>query len=229
MLYDAVMAKRRWQEQNIKEALKVRRVVMLIGSRQCGKTTLAQHVVSKNSNYVTLDDTELLKNARSDPAGFVRHNKQTMIIDEIQKAPELISEIKRVIDKDTRYGQYLITGSADIHNLPTVKESLAGRVSKIRLRPFTYGEFLENEPKFLNRLTKKEFVNNKDLIKKDVIEIAMRGGFPEPLMRMNSTKLINRWYSDYINTLVDKDLKAQIISVNVGRGLAPAEGLSTVN
>ena len=92
----------RWQEVKIKESLKSRRVVILSGSRQCGKTTTSKQMVSKDSIYRTLDDVTLRKAAQSDANGFVKHSKGTMIIDEIQKVPELITAIKMVVDENTR-------------------------------------------------------------------------------------------------------------------------------
>jgi predicted AAA+ superfamily ATPase len=144
------MVLKRWQETELKEALETMRVVMLVGARQTGKTTLAKYITSSDCVYHTLDDLPTLESAKSDPVTFVRHNKKTMIIDEIQRVPDLILAIKKVVDENpNKYGQYLITGSANIQTLPTVKESLAGRVAKIRLRPFTYGEMLESQPQFL--------------------------------------------------------------------------------
>ena len=113
----------RWQNASIENALKKRRVVTLSGARQCGKTTLINQV-AKNApeNFVfrTLDDKGLLKSALDDPITFVKHVKDTMIIDEVQKAPDLVSAVKQVVDGNNRYGQFLLTGSADITSLPEV-------------------------------------------------------------------------------------------------------------
>ncbi len=196
--------KKRWQEKGIYRALQITRVVMLSGARQCGKTTLAKHIVSKDYKYVTLDDPYIMEAAKFDPSNFVKHDKKTMIIDEIQHVPELILGIKIAVDNDNRKGQYLITGSANIYNLPTVKESLAGRISRVRLRPFAYGEIVGNPPMLLQRLKDKDFISNKNYDKKSIMEIAMRGGFPEPLT-LGSSK-IKDWYKGYIETLVMKDL-----------------------
>lgn len=196
---------KRWQEHNIKSALKNRRVVILSGSRQCGKTTTSKVMADKNSIYRTLDDFTLLQAAKNDPQGFVKLSKGTMIIDEIQRVPELITAIKKAVDENTRYGQYLITGSVNVQTLPTVKESLAGRVKKIRLRPLVQGEILKNEPKFLYRIKKQDFVNNTNYDKEKISEIIFKGGFPEPLGFKNHSERIS-WYKDYINTVIEFDL-----------------------
>ena len=203
--YNPIMVKQRWIEDKIKTSLATRRVTVLVGARQCGKTTLAFELAKPNDfEYVTLDDEEDVAN--SDPNGFIKHNKQTMIIDEIQRVPKLITAIKKAVDTDTRYGQYIITGSADIQSLPSVKESLAGRAKKIRLRPFTYGEFLDLQPKFFNRLINKEFINNNGYDKRKIIEIAFKGGFPEPLLHQDEIN-VKEWYEDYTDLILDHDLK----------------------
>lgn len=199
------MVKERWIDKKLKDSIKTRRVTMLVGARQCGKTTLACELSKPDDfEYVTLDDEEEVAN--SDPNGFIKHNKKTMIIDEIQRVPKLITAIKKAVDTNTRYGQYIITGSADIQSLPSVKESLAGRAKKIRLRPFAYGEFLDLKPNFMNRLRNKDFINNSGYDKRKVIEIAFKGGFPEPLLHQKEID-IKEWYEDYTDLILDNDLK----------------------
>ena len=196
----------RWQEKSIKEALNSRRVVILSGARQCGKTTTSKTIVDKDCIFRTLDDTTLLQAAQSDPQNFIKHSKKTMVIDEVQRVPELITAIKKVVDEDTRYGQYLLTGSVNLQTLPTVKESLAGRVKKIRLRPLTQGEIAKKEPNFLNRLSLRDFVDNTDYDKESLLELMFKGGYPEPLF-MESSKERTSWYKDYLDTIIEYDLK----------------------
>lgn len=197
---------KRWQETNIKSALNTRRIVILSGSRQCGKTTTSKTMVNNQSVYRTLDDFTLLEAAKNDPQSFVKLQTGTMIIDEVQRVPELITAIKKAVDENTRYGQYLLTGSVNIQTLPTVKESLAGRVKKIRLRPLTQGEIIRNKPKFLERLEKQDFIGNNRYDKEKISEIIFKGGFPEPLGYKNQSERIS-WYKDYINTIIEYDLK----------------------
>lgn len=196
----------RWQEKSIQSALNTRRVVILSGSRQCGKTTTSKAIVSKNAIYRTLDDATLLKAAKNDPKGFITQSDGTMIIDEVQRVPELIMAIKKAVDENTRYGQYLLTGSVNIQTLPTVSESLAGRVRKIRLRPLTQGEILKKEPKFLKRIKFQDFVNNSVYDKEKISEIIFKGGYPEPLAFSEQADRIS-WYKDYINTILEFDLR----------------------
>ena len=90
--------------------------------------------------YRTLDSLTIRDAAANDPEYFVKHSGKTLIIDEVQRVPDLIIAIKKVVDEDNRAGQYLLTGSANITTLPTVQESLAGRIRKIRLRTLSQGE-----------------------------------------------------------------------------------------
>src|SRR5687767_14811993 len=123
----------RWQEKAVKSALKTRCVLLLSGARQCGKTTLAKEIATEGTIYRTLDNLALRELAINDPDGFVKHTSKMLIIDEVQRAPDLLSAIKLVVDENTAPGQFLLTGSANIQSLPSVQESLAGRIRKIRL------------------------------------------------------------------------------------------------
>ncbi|HCJ12349.1 MAG: hypothetical protein A2Y14_05220 [Verrucomicrobia bacterium GWF2_51_19] len=194
----------RWQNESLNMALKIRRVVILEGARQCGKTTLVKQWMSTNATYRTLDDANILSVARSDPMGFVSHDQRLMIIDEIQKAPELLSAIKKKVDEDTRPGQYLLTGSANIQSLPGVNESLAGRVRKVRLRPLTVGETLNHTPLFLEKAFNGMFVDRSaENLRGEIVDMAFQGGFPEALNATHS----KFWHKDYIAALLERDLK----------------------
>lgn len=210
----------RWQKKNIDNAMKTRRVLLLSGARQCGKTTLARQLTSKTTAYRTLDDLALRQLAESDPHGFVQHEGKTLIIDEVQRAPALLSAIKMVVDEDTRPGQYLLTGSADIQSMPGARESLAGRISKIRLRPLSQGEILGVTPTFLPSAFKQKFKQSDHVYGRDaLLKMALRGGFPEALALKGPER--QKWHRDYIVALLDRDLKdiAKITRQNAMRQL----------
>ncbi len=197
----------RWQKNVIAQALKNRRVLLLSGARQCGKTTLARQLVSAQTAYRTLDDLTLKKLAESDPQDFVTHEFRTLVIDEIQRVPELLSAIKLIVDRDNRPGQFLLTGSANIQTLPSVKESLAGRIQKLRLRPLAQGEILESKPKFLekayNLSSFKRLSTAYD--RRAILDMAFRGGYPEAIQL--SARERKQWHLDYVDALIERDLQ----------------------
>ena len=199
----------RWQTQIVLNALETRRVVIIGGARQCGKTTLSKSLVVSGTTYRTLDDKLLLLAAKSDSQEFVRHNDQIMIIDEVQKAPELLPAIKIIVDENNRPGQYLLTSSANIQSLPSVTESLAGRIREVPLRPLAQGEILGSLPNFLDNAFNQIFHQHRDTLSRDdIIEIAMRGGYPEPLRFTTDDRQL--WHQNYIDTLLERDLKGII-------------------
>ncbi|MCL2270542.1 MAG: ATP-binding protein [Treponema sp.] len=200
---------KRWQTESVNEALKLRRVVVVSGARQTGKTTLSQQILPSNEvvDYRSLDDTDMLAFALSDPKGFVLNKSGTIVIDEIQKAPKLIPEIKQVVDKNKRPGQYLLMGSANILTLPVFSDSLAGRVKYMRLRPLTVGETLGKKPSFLKRAFNRDFPGRiNECNKADIIDLAFRGGYPEAVAIKNIRHRKN-WYMDYLQAIINRDLK----------------------
>lgn len=196
----------RWQYEIVKKALKSRRVLILVGPRQCGKTTLAKEIASSNTIYRTLDDATLLDAALNDPQGFVRHGNELMIVDEVQRAPLLLQSIKQDVDIHQTPGRYLLTGSANIQSLPHVSESLAGRVRNIRLRPLARGEINHNQPNFLKNAFSEIFVGTDQNDDKDAyISYALEGGYAEPRNLEKSER--QRWHQDYLEALISRDLK----------------------
>jgi predicted AAA+ superfamily ATPase len=118
-------------EPRIAQALEDTPVVLLAGPRQAGKTTLVRQIAATNGlRYLTLDDQLTLMAAREDHVGMIR-NLERSVIDEIQRAPQLLLAIKKSVDEDRRPGRFLLTGSANLMSLPTVADSLAGRMETI--------------------------------------------------------------------------------------------------
>lgn len=201
------MKYKRWQYSCLEEALKTRRVLVLAGPRQCGKTTLAKEFAGADVIYRTLDNITLMEAALSDPNSFIKHDNKLMIIDEIQRAPVLLQAIKQEVDSNTKPGRFLLTGSANIQSLPGVVESLAGRVRKIRLRPLAYGEINSRPPAFLSQAYQETFniYLDQNLTKDQYIIDALLGGYPEA--RLLSSKEAKDWYRDYLHALMERDLK----------------------
>lgn len=196
----------RWQRRRLDQAMTTRRVVLLTGPRQCGKTTLAKTLISDDVDYRTLDELTLRQAAESDPHGFVKRTAKTLIIDEVQRVPDLLPAIKKAVDDDTQPGQYLLTGSVNIPSLPAVRESLAGRISKVRLRPLSQGELAAAEPHFLDRAFERVFAQPSPTIDRDqLLDIAFQGGFPEAIGLEKADR--KQWHLDYIEALLERDLK----------------------
>ncbi|MDR1966434.1 MAG: ATP-binding protein [Synergistaceae bacterium] len=215
----------RWQNDTIAKALKTRRIVIVSGPRQCGKTTLVKKMISSDNTYLTLDDDALLQTALSDPLGFVKHHRrQPTVIDEVQKAPGLITAIKRIVDEDNTPGQFLLTGSTDIRKHPEISESLAGRVKNIELRPLSVGETLKKRPSFLGRAFAGDWQGQiKGYDKRRVIELAFRGGYPETLLWEGRER--TNWHMDYVKSLLTRDLSDVL---NIRRKDALSELLSVL-
>jgi predicted AAA+ superfamily ATPase len=196
----------RWLKPILEQSLNKRRVIIVSGPRQCGKTTLSKQILKDDITYRTLDDVTLLKAAFDDPISFISHNSKTLIIDEIQKCPLLISAIKQIVDINTRPGQFLLTGSSDIMANPEISESLAGRVKNLRLRAMSSGEVFGINSNFLDMAFYGEFPDQINRFNKtEVTKLAMRGGYPEVLnLSANDRK---EWHRDYANTLITRDLR----------------------
>ena len=196
----------RWQQPVIKQAMQTRRVLLLSGARQCGKTTLARQLASKDVTYRTLDDLAVRQIAETDPHGFVKHPGTTLIVDEVQRVPSLLSAIKMKVDEETRPGQYLLTGSANIQSLPGAQESLAGRIRKIRLRPLAQGELYGSVPAFLDQAFEQSFGQAENPYDRDaMLDLSFRGGFPEVVLLEGGER--KQWHVDYIDALIDRDLR----------------------
>ena len=135
----------RFIEAHIHDSLADTRVVMICGPRQSGKTTLAQHVAGTEIPFETFDDATTLAAASTDPIGFVR-SFDRVVIDEVQRVPDLILAIKTSVDEDPRPGRFLLTGSANLMALPRVADSLAGRMGVIRLLPLAQAELRTDFP-----------------------------------------------------------------------------------
>jgi predicted AAA+ superfamily ATPase len=182
-------------------------VVVISGPRQSGKTTLSRQAATKNDTFITFDDPILLAAALDDPKGFVNHPKGTLILDEIQKAPSLLLAIKQAVAISNRKGQYLLTGSADIRTLPAINDSLAGRIAHIRLRTLTAGEVLGKQATFLKKAFKQDWPRQiKGYDKAAVVNLAMRGGYPE-FVRLPESKRRHGWHNEYVKSLLSRDLR----------------------
>jgi predicted AAA+ superfamily ATPase len=180
-------------------------VVCLLGPRQSGKSTLAQRHAPQRA-YLTLDDPALLAAATADPAGFVAGLPAAVTIDEIQRAPGLLPALKLAVDRDRRAGRFLLTGSADLLLLPSVSESLAGRMEIVRLHPLTEAEKMRRPGRLLEHLlagSLKPRVTAAAPDPLDVVRRVLEGGFPEAARRPPGR--LRQWHRGYVDALVERD------------------------
>lgn len=183
-------------------------VVLLNGARQTGKTTLAQAVAEKTgARYFTLDDSATLALAAGDPAGFIRNLNGPVVLDEIQRAPDLFPAIKVSVDKNRRPGRFLLTGSANVMTLPRLSESLAGRMEVIPLFPFSTGELAGKREGFVKRLFDGTIANVKPkLTQGDLPTRLIRGGYPEAVRR-DAMDRRSAWFASYMSTILQRDVR----------------------
>lgn len=195
-------------QQSIRRAMADTPVVLLNGARQTGKTTLVQAIaVGTEARYFTLDDSATLALAASDPAGFIRNLTGPVVLDEIQKAPDLFPAIKLAVDKDRQPGRFLLTGSANVMTLPRLSESLAGRMEIIPLFPFSAGELAGNVEGFLPRLFAGAIAQrNPPLVREDMAVRLTRGGYPEATQREADDRRA-AWFASYISTILQRDVR----------------------
>jgi uncharacterized protein len=161
---------------------------------------------------LSLDDPVILANAKRDPVGFIR-NLQGAVIDEIQRAPELMLVIKQSVDTNTAPGRFLLTGSANLMALPTIGDSLAGRIEIVELFPFAQAELKGRSGDAIDRLFSAEPLHISDpVVGQDLAEIVARGGYPEALRRKDERRRA-KWFNDYLYLILDRDVR-DIATIN---------------
>ncbi|MHB1463721.1 MAG: ATP-binding protein [Thermoleophilia bacterium] len=201
---------RRNIESTLLAALADTRVVLLNGARQTGKSTLALQLIEKtDATYVNLDDAATLVAAASDPRGLIQGMTNRIVIDEIQRAPELFPEIKMEVDANPTPGRFLLTESANTLLLPQLSEFLAGRIEIITLWPFSQGEIEGRRETFVDLLFSEEIkapVAATGIKRLDVWSKVLAGGYPEALKRQNADRR-QEWFRSYISTLLQRDVR----------------------
>lgn len=197
---------KRFVERRAEEALSDTPVVLIVGPRRAGKTTLVKKMGEAGRTYITLDDQTVLEAARSDPAGFIR-GLDRAIIDEIQRAPDLLLAIKKTVDEDYRPGRFLLTGSANVLTLPRVADSLAGRMETLEMLPLARAEIEGRTPTFLDRLFEGKLQKpSKAIVGDDLVHSVLLGGFPEAIAR-ESERRRQDWARSYLTSVLTRDLR----------------------
>ncbi|EJB01867.1 putative ATPase (AAA+ superfamily) [Rhizobium leguminosarum bv. trifolii WSM597] len=196
----------RFVKRRVEEALSDTPVVLIVGPRRAGKTTLVRQMNEEGRSYITLDDQTVLAAAQSDPAGFIR-GLDRVVIDEIQRAPDLLLAIKKTVDEDYRPGRFLLTGSANVLTLPRVADSLAGRMETIRMLPLARAEVEGATSTFLDRLFEGKLRGDRAaMVGDDLVRLVLLGGFPEAIAR-ESERRRQDWVRAYLTSVLTRDLR----------------------
>jgi uncharacterized protein len=185
-------------------------VVVINGARQTGKSTLARLVAAAfpGSELRYLDEAPVRAAAQADPSLFVRHDG-LLVIDEVQRVPDLFLAIKHEVDTDPRPGRFLLTGSARLPGLQEIPDLLPGRAETIELSPLSQGEVDRSPDRFVEALFRHGVnirVPPSDLRRDDYLDRALRGGYPEAVHRTDPGRRA-RFFESYITDLVNRDVR----------------------
>ena len=188
------------------EAMADTPVVLLAGPRQAGKTTFVRQLAENGVRYLTLDDELTLLSARQDPVGMIR-SLDRAVIDEIQRAPALLLAIKKSVDEDRRPGRFLLTGSANLMALPTVADSLAGRMETLSLLPLSQSEIEGRTLNWLDSVFAGQLPQPGSAARTDdLVDRVLRGGYPEAISR-STAKRRTAWVKQYIEAIIARDVR----------------------
>ncbi len=208
VLYDSGMLLERAVAGRYQETVAARRVTVVTGPRQSGKTTLVESKLGSGT-LRSLDDQGILDAALADPVGFLGFGSRPLVIDEIQRAGEpLVRAIKLTVDHDPRPGQFVLTGSSNFLTVPTISESLAGRAGFVEVWPFTQGELGGVSDSFVDRALSGAVAfgscQPSPISRRNLLERVCAGGFPE-IQRLAARDRPG-WFRDYVATTIERDV-----------------------
>ena len=163
-------------------------------------------IASNNIPFLTLGDPTVLQSALDDPVGFIR-GLDRAVVDEVQRAPNLLLSIKRSVDENNTPGRFLLTGSANLMTIPSMADSLAGRMEIVHLLPLSQAELVGKQSDFIDKAFGAKQPSTDHLVIGDgLIEAVLSGGYPEALKRKNWTRKQD-WYHDYLDAIVQRDVR----------------------
>lgn len=201
----------------LERAARAAPVVVLLGARQTGKTTLVRSLASlADRPYLTLDDFDLRAQAEADPEAVVAR-APALVLDEVQRAKDLLIAVKRAVDEDRARtpGRFVLTGSANLLMMESVGETLAGRAVYVTLWPFTRRERSGlGRTGLWSELLEQPFTRWRDLIAvqcgphEDWRRAARLGGLPVPAYELADDESRSLWFSGYVQTYLERDLQA---------------------
>ncbi|MGA9309498.1 MAG: ATP-binding protein [Pseudonocardiaceae bacterium] len=199
--------------ENVRAALADTRVVVINGARQTGKSTLARLIMEgfSGAELRYLDEAAVRSAAQADPALFVRHDG-LLVLDEVQRVPDLLLAIKHAVDVDSRPGRFLLTGSARLLALRDIPDLLPGRSETIELWPLSQGEIDRTAEGFVDAVFEygaEQMVaqtTQSALHREDYLERALRGGYPEAVRRTDLGRRA-RFFESYVSDLISRDVR----------------------
>jgi predicted AAA+ superfamily ATPase len=226
-----LMPVERHARMRVEDALADTRVVVVLGARQVGKSTLVGQIVAARGSATirTFDDQATRETAAADPTGFVAGLGTPVAIDEVQRVPDVLLAIKQRVDHDLAPGQFLLTGSANILTAPRIADALTGRAEYVRLHPFTQGEIRGRRETFISTLFAGAFprLAEQRVGRSAYAPIITGGGYPEALQRAGGRRV--RFFGSYLTTIMERDLRsiaALSDGANVQRLLAAIAAVS---
>lgn len=211
--YDT-MIKRHIYNQ-ILDSVKSKPVTLITGARQVGKLTLAFEFEKMGFSYVSLDSSREREMAKKDPELFLQMHPWPLIIDEVQRAPELFNVIEEVVNNEKRkkinnYGMFILTGSQMYKLMKGVTESLAGRVSIIHMMPLSRNEIINRDEPIFNFdiLNIQKRASESPLSMIELFNNIVKGFYPE--LFSNDMLHVQKFYSDYVETYIERDVSEMI-------------------
>jgi uncharacterized protein len=192
----------RFAEVRLREAIADTPVVAINGARQVGKSTLVNSALADTFDFVTFDDLSQRQAATADPHAFVEDRRRPLVLDEVQRVPELLLAIKAAVDRNRKPGRFVLTGSTRLLSTPKLADTLAGRIELLELWPLSQSEIEGNEQSFIDRAFKSMLSATSTLRRHDYLERVCIGGYPEALTRSENRR--GRWFENYSTTTVEK-------------------------
>lgn len=189
-------------EKKLKEAAKQYPVVTLTGPRQSGKTTLVK-MTFPDYDYRSLEEPDHRAFALEDPRGFLSQFSEKVILDEIQRVPDLFSYIQTIVDTNDISGQFILTGSQNFLLLQKVSQSLAGRCAVLHLLPFSLSELRQRQPLSIDTIGRKLPGKNRSL-NEELPSVLFKGFYPR--IHDKSLNPVD-WLGNYFQTYIERDVR----------------------
>ncbi len=193
-------------EDILKEALQISPAVLLSGARQVGKSTLC---LSMDTKYRVFDNLSERASAFQDPIGYISALPKPIILDEIQKVPQLLEGIKLYIDKNRINGTFLLTGSANVLDMKKAKDTLAGRIIEIAMWSLSQKELHNKaDENIIDTLFNYgiESLKSTKITQSELFGSIVNGGYSE-IQKINSKRGKSLWFNAYISTYVERDIR----------------------